>query len=112
VWTFLAKLSVSGGSQSGSAGGDISFDGVNGFGTLAGGTASLSVARRAGQSFDLFLRVHADAPNGPASGSAFGALFFEGLPPGYSIVSCQGFTTSAPVPTVHTTWGRVKQIYR
>ena len=38
------------------------------------------------------------------------ATFQEGA--GFSVVSCQGFTTSQPVPVRQTTWGALKAIYR
>ncbi len=39
-------------------------------------------------------------------------LSFTGLPPGYGIASCQGFAGSGAVPTLPSTWGRLKARYR
>jgi hypothetical protein len=38
-------------------------------------------------------------------------LTFEGLPPGYSIQSCQG-DAAQPTPTLARSWGSLKNIYR
>ena len=43
--------------------------------------------------------------------TADGAISFVGLPPGYSIESCQGYAAT-PVPTARRTWGAVKRLYR
>lgn len=43
--------------------------------------------------------------------TAAGEISFAGLPPGYSIQSCQGYG-DAPVPVARRTWGGIKQLYR
>ena len=50
-------------------------------------------------------------PGGNHRVEAGGTFRFLGLPPGASIVSCQGFTGS-PTPTASASWGRVKASYR
>ena len=44
-------------------------------------------------------------------GFGSGDMFFEALPPGYSVASCQGFA-NAPVPTRKVAWGMLKAHYR
>ena len=39
-------------------------------------------------------------------------ITFAGLPPGYSVQSCQGYPGTPPVPVARRTWGAVKQLYR
>jgi hypothetical protein len=70
----------------------------------------LPVTHRIDEPFELTYQVSCGA-TGPASGSAGGALSFHGLPPGYGIISCQGFG-GVVVPTASRTWGAVKAIYR
>jgi hypothetical protein len=48
----------------------------------------------------------------PRYAEASGLLSFPDLPPGYSLVSCQGFASDAPVGARPTTWGRIKTLYR
>ena len=69
-----------------------------------------SISCLAGQAFDLGTTLFAGASGGGSNIS--GTLTFESLPAGASIVSCQGFTQSAPVAANATSWGKLKQIYR
>jgi hypothetical protein len=39
-----------------------------------------------------------------------GDLRFRGVPPGYAVVSCNGY--DLPVPATATSWGRVRALYR
>ena len=48
---------------------------------------------------------------GSAGGSVNGTIAFAGLPPGYTVTSCHGYS-SPPTPTAPTSWGRVKAGYR
>lgn len=48
---------------------------------------------------------------GFASASFTGLLSFEGLPPGYTIQSCQGYAGQV-VPVLHRSWGSLKHGYR
>jgi len=47
-----------------------------------------------------------------SGGFGYTQLSFPDLPPGYSIVSCQGFAAGAVVPARTHTWGRLKTLYR
>jgi len=40
------------------------------------------------------------------------ALAFPDLPPGWSVISCQGFRAGHIVPVRTTTWGRIKTMHR
>jgi len=44
-------------------------------------------------------------------GSIRGVVYFEGLPVGYSIQSCQGYV-GQPVPALARSWGEIKHSYR
>jgi hypothetical protein len=57
------------------------------------------------------LRVKVRAHVTKAIVTASGLLSFEGLPPGSSITSCNGFYQQATQVQV-TSWGRVKAFYR
>jgi hypothetical protein len=78
---------------------------------------SLPVTQAVGVPFEL--RMAATAEGTPAPDMALdiaygntaaisGLLGFEGLPPGYTIVSCQGWTEGTPVPARRATWGSLK----
>ncbi len=41
-----------------------------------------------------------------------GVLVFRGLPPGYQVVSCQGYAGTGVVPARRATWGSLKSLYR
>ena len=85
------------------------------FGYYPGGpssaTLSLNISRAVGDSFNLHIVVAAYAGS-RASASASGTLSFIGLPPGYAVVSCQGYVSDLSVPVRATSWGRLKTIYR
>jgi hypothetical protein len=42
------------------------------------------------------------------------SIDFAGLPAGYTVSSCQGFSTMGeePVPVTRSSWGRLKTLYR
>lgn len=73
-------------------------------------TISLPQQHLVGEEFHLVMDVVATASAG-ASASMDGSLSFSGLPPGYSIVSCQGYM-SVPTPSASVSWGRLKVRYR
>jgi hypothetical protein len=53
----------------------------------------------------------ARSPGGSHASQADGVLTFAGLPPGATIVSCQGYGAGV-VSSRATTWGRLKTMYR
>ena len=71
----------------------------------------LPVAATAGQAFALHMEASTSVRWGSAHAS-LNNLAFSGLPPGASIVSCQGFLQEPPVQALQASWGRVKSIYR
>ena len=73
---------------------------------------SLSLRHRVGEPFELTYTASAGAQGISVSSRASVTLSFPGLPPGYGIVSCQGFATGAPVPTRPASWGSLKVRYR
>lgn len=75
----------------------------------------VNITRAPGETFDLYLtaQARADLAAGiPGEGVAFMTLSFPGLPAGFSVVSCQGFSAGQPVAAQPTTWGTLKAIYR
>ena len=73
---------------------------------------SLPVTLFAGTPVQIDFRLGgARSPGGNHLSSASGLLTFTGLPPGATIVSCQGYG-SLPVPAKRASWGSVKAIYR
>ena len=74
------------------------------------GALTRAVSASVGQPFGVSLS--AQVTRAPQYGSAYvyGLLSFRDLPPGYAIVSCNGF--GATTPTVPHTWGSVKSRYR
>jgi len=61
---------------------------------------------------DIF-QMHFELDSGVTLGdyTATAEFSFSGVPQGFAIVSCQGFTT-APVPALPATWGSVRARYR
>jgi len=49
--------------------------------------------------------------SGSSSGNVSGTIVFAGLPPGYAVTSCQGYS-SPPTPVTTTSWGSLKASYR
>ena len=74
-------------------------------------TLTLPTSHFVGESFELTYQVSA-AGNGSSNGDAMGDLSFPDLPLGYGIVSCQGYSAGAVVPTRAVTWGGLKVRYR
>jgi hypothetical protein len=73
-------------------------------------TLAIPIVVNAGTSFRIACAVDAGAATGYAH--ADGRLLFSGLPPGASVVSCQGYRFDVPVPAIRTSWGSVKSQYR
>lgn len=71
----------------------------------------LPIAHSVGEPFELTYSVSTGGSGPSASGSGGGALSFVGLPPGYGVESCQGFS-GVVVATRPRTWGEVKASYR
>jgi hypothetical protein len=63
-----------------------------------------------GESFPLHLRLRAELGATPGMADLTASLEFLDLPEGARVESCQGYTM--PVPTVPSTWARVKSTYR
>ena len=70
----------------------------------------LALAHLPGVDFDVAVGATMHGA-GYASASFAGLLSFEGLPPGYTIQSCQGFAGPV-VPVAHRSWGSLKHGYR
>ena len=73
-------------------------------------TLRVTVAGTAGLAFRLTSEVGASGRF--LGANVTGQLSFEGLPPGTTVVSCQGFRQDFPVPARPTSWGAVKVRYR
>jgi hypothetical protein len=67
------------------------------------------VTRAAGDPFTLHFDL---TTSGFGSGDGSGQLHFSGLPPGASVVSCQGYEQDFPTAAKRTSWGRLKTVYR
>jgi hypothetical protein len=67
------------------------------------------VTRAAGDPFTLHFDL---TTSGHGSGDGSGQLHFSGLPPGASVVSCQGYQRDFPTAEKKTSWGRLKTIDR
>jgi hypothetical protein len=63
-----------------------------------------------GEEFVLFALLTAGFQGPGGYAHAVGTIRFSGLPAGAYVMSCQGY--DLPVPTVPTTWGKVKSLYR
>ena len=63
-----------------------------------------------GDSFSLHLRLRAELGAAPGMADLTASLEFIDLPEEADVQSCQGYTM--PVPTVPSTWARVKATYR
>jgi hypothetical protein len=69
---------------------------------------SLALSKLPAEPFTVqhFIQVY-----GSAGGGVNGTFTFVGLPPGYSVTSCQGYS-SPPTPAEATSWGSLKASYR
>ena len=81
----------------------------------------VSITRAPGGTFELALSAQAEAAGlvdtqhdrgSSRSASVTARLSFPDLPPGWSVISCQGFRAGHIVPARTTTWGRLKTSYR
>lgn len=73
-------------------------------------TVQITIQANAGDSFRVVAFAQASG-NEAASGSIAARLRFVGLPPEAAVISCRGFVQD-PLPTLPTTWGRLKSAYR
>jgi hypothetical protein len=73
------------------------------------GDLAVPLAKLPGEPFPVVYDLRTGTSGGV--GTIGGAITFANLPDGYRIVSCQGYG-SAPVPTLPTSWGKLKQAYR
>lgn len=80
-----------------------------GVGASVDSTLRVDIVATAGAAFRLTSEVDASARFG--SSSVTGQLAFEGLPPGASVVSCQGYRHEFPVPATAMSWGALKVRY-
>ena len=83
-----------------------------GLGLPGDATLDLTITRDVGQTFDLFLTLDCYSLGLSAGSDVTAQLSFLGLPPGYGVVSCQGYASDPSVPVRVTSWGRLKTIYR
>lgn len=74
----------------------------------------ITIACQAGATFDLYMKVAAQAGEFNSGGQADArmSLTFPDLPAGYSVVSCQGYSPGPVVPTRRASWGTLKAHYR
>ena len=84
---------------------------------VSGVELSLPVRVTPGVPFQVAVVVHAHASAGFGPpcfvySEVTSTLRFDGLPSGYGVQSCKGFSQGPVVPTRATTWGRVKTVYR
>jgi hypothetical protein len=121
--TFLARLDASftaltpfGGAEA-SAGilqGETNSAGIDLIDSHSGGeivdtTLTVSIDAVAGESFHVEFAVAIVLQGG--EGEIHGAFSFEELPANATVTSCNGFG-QGPVPSMPSSWGRVKSIYR
>jgi hypothetical protein len=69
---------------------------------------TLTLSKLPGESFPLAMLL---SVFGTRTGTVQGTFRFTGLPAGYSIASCQGFS-GPPVPARTGSWGSLKHAYR
>jgi hypothetical protein len=80
-------------------------------------TLVLPIVAVAGQPFQINMYLSAETRWGggftaDTAGEPGVSLSFAGLPPGASLVSCQGFTVESPILVEPTTWSRIKTRFR
>jgi hypothetical protein len=71
---------------------------------------TLPLACRSGESFPLFYSVYVGSGGNGGAANVVVSFVFRGLPPGYSITSCAGYST--PTGIAATSWAHVKELYR
>ena len=71
---------------------------------------TIPIAVNAGTTFRIACSIDVGCESGSAR--ADGQLRFFGLPPGASVVSCQGYRFDVPVSAIRTSWGSLKSEYR
>jgi len=88
----------------------VTFHGMSCQGEGVDRTVSLPQLRMVGEPFHLIMDVVA-SPSPGASAAMDASLAFSGLPPGYAIESCQGYSSN-PTPARPASWGQLKVRYR
>jgi hypothetical protein len=73
---------------------------------------SLPLNHPVGEAFELTYQVNTSGSGSGSNGQVQGTLFFPDAPPGYGVVSCQGYSSGAVVSTRPLSWGRLKALYR
>lgn len=63
-----------------------------------------------GDVFQIQYELHTSVTLGDYTATA--QLSFSGVPPGFAIMSCQGYSTEGPIATLPVSWGSVKARYR
>ena len=71
---------------------------------------NLALAKLPGEEFPLSVQVSLNAGH-TIPVQASGQIEFVGMPPGYTVQSCQGYAV-LPVAAKPTTWGKLKRLYR
>ena len=69
---------------------------------------SIALQKLPGEAFTV---ANSLSVSGSASGTVNGTFAFVGLPPGYVVTSCQGYS-SPPTPVSTRSWGSLKASYR
>jgi len=74
----------------------------------------ISITCETAATFDLYMtaEVQAGEPDSGGQAEARVSLTFPDLPPGYSLVSCQGYATGPTVATRRESWGALKTLYK
>lgn len=73
---------------------------------------SMPLTVTAGQLFPLTFTQSASAIGTMYNGFVTASFAFTGLPPGASVISCNGYTSGSAVPTRRSSWGVLKSHYR
>jgi len=71
---------------------------------------ALSLQHLPGEPFDIHVSLGVGSVYPYTSADLLAFFEFVDVPKGWSIVSCQGF--DVPVPSLRTTWGRLRAVYR
>jgi len=124
-FTAILQGSISGSYNTGNGGAAYMDEGPDAFahgngvscGSRCGQPVLLNIQLRhsVGEPFEISTYVGASAEGfcyGDGGANVSASLAFQGLPSGYAVVSCQGFTSSPVVPVRARSWGSLKITYR
>jgi hypothetical protein len=87
------------------------------YGALVDSTLTINISAIAGTLINVKVYIRTHSTHNGSRGADFrtgnyGAqLHFTGLPPGASLVSCQGYTSESPIPVISSTWSSIKSLY-